>query len=318
MSRAALTRLAIWALNALLVVLCCWLVARIGLVLLDAALVATPVVATGGASPAPAKSAGPTRLGTDRQVILQRNLFNVSTVVDVPPPVAEEEDLEATKLPVRLLGTAASGDAARSWAAIEDLETRRHAVVKVNDPLKGTAKVLRIERRRIVLENAGRREELALDEEQTAGAGGTSGGRPQAARPPVSPAVANAAAPPGVDPNIAARVRRLADDRFSVNRNDVVQAARNPAQLFQQARILPKYENGQMVGVQLNAIKPGSLFEQIGIQSGDTITMMNGVRMDSPENSAGLLRELTESRTFNVVVQGGDGRERTLTYELQE
>jgi general secretion pathway protein C len=236
--------------------------------------------------------------------------------------VVEEEDLEATKLPVRLLGTAASFDPKHSWAAVEDLETRKHQLVRVHDPLK-QAKVIRIERRRIVIENGQRREELALDDAPGAGAAGATGGpgagarnaaqRPQAAALPVS-----ATAPPGVDSNVANRVRKLADNRFAVNRNDVQQAARNPAQLFQQARILPKWENGQMVGVQLNAIQTGSLFEQIGIQSGDTITMMNGVRVDSPENSAGLIRELTESRQFNVVVRGNDGRERTLTYEVQE
>ena len=81
---------------------------------------------------------------------------------------------------------------------------------------------------------------------------------------------------------------------------------------------MPKYDNGQMVGVQLNSVQPGSLFEQIGIQSGDTVTTFNGVRIDRPEQSANLLRELTEARSFNVTVQGSDGRERTLTYELSE
>lgn len=316
MGRSAITRMLVWAANAALGVLCCWLIAQIALSLLDATLLVAPDELAAPAATASA-TPGPTRLGTNREIVLQRNLFNVSTVVGTPTPVVEEEDLEATKLPVRLLGTAASGDPKRSWAAVEDLETRRHLVVRVHDPLKATAKVLRIERRRIVLENAGRREELALGDELSAGAGAAA--RPQAARPAPTPVPAVAAANvPALDPNLAARVRRLAEDRFAVNRNDVVQAARNPAQLFQQARILPRYENGAMVGVQLNAIKPGSLFEQIGIQSGDTITTMNGVRMDSPENSAGLIRELTEARSFNVVVQGSDGRERTLNYELQE
>jgi general secretion pathway protein C len=113
-------------------------------------------------------------------------------------------------------------------------------------------------------------------------------------------------------------VRRLAENRFQVARSDVETAARNPAALFSQARIMPRYEAGQMTGVQLNAIKPGSLFEQIGIQSGDTITQFNGIQINSPEESAQLMRELSEAKQFNVMVQGSDGRERTLTYELDE
>jgi general secretion pathway protein C len=147
-----------------------------------------------------------------------------------------------------------------------------------------------------VLENGARREELALEKGAGAGITATAAG--------------------GSDPNT--KIKRLADNRFAVARGEVENAARNPATLFSQAHILPKYENGQMVGVQLNAVQPGSLFEQIGIQSGDTVTTFNGMRIDRPEQSANLLRELTEAKTFNVTVQGSDGRERTLTYELSE
>jgi general secretion pathway protein C len=284
-------RIGIWLVNGAILVLCCWLAARIGLRLLDAALVPEPTRPVAAVAPA-----GPPSV-RDRHVILERNLFNASTVFPAAAPVAEEEDLEATKLPLRLLGTAASPDTRQSWAAVEDLETRKHEVVRIADPLK-TAKVVRIERRRIVLENGSRREELALEDEL----GGVKAG-PAAARP---------------SPDLSNRVQKLSDNRFALNRSDVESAVRNPAALFQQARILPKYENGQMVGVQLNAIKPGSMFEQMGMQSGDTITSFNGVRIDGPEGSAGLIKELTEAKTFNVVVMGADGRERQITYEPQD
>jgi general secretion pathway protein C len=92
---------------------------------------------------------------------------------------------------------------------------------------------------------------------------------------------------------------------------------RNPAELFSQARILPKYENGQMTGVQLNSIQPGSLFEEIGIRDGDVITQVNGIVVSSPQDSAALLRELTESSQFEVNVMSSDGQPRTLSYTVQ-
>ncbi len=302
-------RIAIWTANTALGVLCCFLLSRVILLVLEHAVMPAPVaLPSAGPAPAQAVASAP----SERQAILRRNLFNVSTLV-VSAPAIEEEDLEATKLPLKLLGTAAAGDDRLSWAAVEDLETRQHTIVRVEDLLKQQAKVVRIERRRIVLENGARREELALDDD-------TSGGA--AARPQRTSAVPTSVTPPAGgpagDPNLANRVRKLAENRFAVARADVENAARNPATLFSQARILPKYENGQMVGVQLNAVKPGSLFEQIGIQSGDTVTTFNGLRIDRPEQSANLLRELTEARSFNVQVLGSDGRERTLTYELQE
>jgi general secretion pathway protein C len=161
-----------------------------------------------------------------------------------------------------------------------------------------------------VLENGKRHEELALEEgPQTAQAGGP---RPRnVANRPARPPAPNAQ-------DLSERVKRLAENRFQVQRSDVEEVARNPAQLFSQARILPKYENGQMTGVQLNAIRPGSLFEQIGIQNGDTIVEFNGLKIDSPEQSAELLREFQESKQFNVTVQRSNGEQVPLTYELSE
>ncbi len=282
-----MSRLGIWVANGLLFVLCCFLAARALSTLAGEWVAGAP----SGGEPAAAAAPAPEPSASDRQVILRRNLFNVSTLVTSGPASSAEEVLEATKLPLKLLGTAASPDAKRSWAAVEDLESRKHLVVRIDDRLRERARVVRIERRRIVLENGTRREELALEEGQ-----GPAG--------PQRPASAGG-------------IQRTGQNSYSVPETEIGEAARNPATLFSQARILPKYESGAMVGVQLNAIKPGSLFEQIGIQSGDTITQLNGVKINSPEQSAALLREFTEAKQFSVVVQGADGRERTLSYELR-
>lgn len=301
-----MARIIVWIANLTLGVLCCYLAASVILHLIDAALVPAP-------EPQLAALTAPVRISRgpqDRQAILARNLFNASVLSPpVAAPMPQDEDLEATKLPLKLLGTAAAGDPALSWAAVEDLETRKHSVVRPQDQLRGQATVLRVERRRIVLQNGSRREELALDSEVAA--------------PKSKPAARTAAVPPPVpmpraDAPVGARVRQLAENRFQLARSDVESVARNPAALFSQARIMPRYEAGQMTGVQLNAIKPGSLFEQIGIQSGDTIKQFNGIQINSPEESAQLMRELSEAKQFNVMVQGSDGRERTLTYELDE
>jgi general secretion pathway protein C len=298
-----MNRTAFWIANGALTVLCCYLAAGILAELVASAATPPPLAAAVSAAPAPVAA----RSWDERQVILGRNLFNVSTLA---PAAAEPtiEDLSATKLPLRLLGTAAALDANLSWAAVEDLDTRKHEVVKIRDRLKGKAEVIRIERKRIVLRNGGKLEELALDEEAEVAAKprGRSGRRPTARAQPASRR------------NTAAdRVKRLAENRFEVDRSDVAEVADNPATLFSQARILPKYEEGAMVGVQLNAIKAGSLFEDIGIQNGDIITQFNGIQITSQQDSAQVLRELTQAQQFEVSVKGSDGEERQLTYELR-
>ncbi len=296
-----MSRVGIWIANVVLFSLCCFLVASI-LNELAAEWLEDDTRARSAVAPAPS---APARTWQDRQMILTRNLFNVSTLAPTRPPQPEDEKLEATRLPLELRGTVASENPALAWAAVEDTQNRRNLVVRVDDRLLDRARVLRIERRRIVLENDGRREELALSEED---------GAPSASS---APAPRRRARTERREPQRdLSRVRKLAEDRFAVQRRDVEEVARNPAQLFSQARILPKYEAGQMVGVQLNAIKPGSLFEQIGLQNGDTITELNGIEVTSPQESANLLRELTDADRFSVMVTGPDGEERTLNYDV--
>ena len=103
-----------------------------------------------------------------------------------------------------------------------------------------------------------------------------------------------------------------------MERDDVDDMMRNPANLFSQARILPKYEEGEMVGLQINAIKPGSFFEEVGIQSGDVVTKLNGVAIDSPQESARILAEFSQADKFTIDVDRGDGTTNTLEFNLEE
>ena len=283
-------RVLILTANAALVVLCCFLASGI-IADVSAALLAPDAASVG---PSAAAAATSPRDRADRQIILTRNLFNVSTLSPTPG-VDLDEEYEKTKLPLRLLGTAAAEDKALSWAAIEDLETKQHLVVRLDSEIKGGARVLKIERRRIVLQNGGRREELALEGDQTVAA---------------TPRTAQR----GPRPNARANLERLAENRFAVDRSEVQNLATNPSALFSQARILPKYEGGQMIGVQVSAIKPGSLFEQAGLQNGDTITEINGQPVSGPEGAPQLFQKLTQGGDIRLGVKDSNGASRDIDF----
>jgi general secretion pathway protein C len=75
--------------------------------------------------------------------------------------------------------------------------------------------------------------------------------------------------------------------------------------LYSQARIVPEWEDGKMVGVRLNQVKPDSLYDQIGIESGDIIKALNGIEIDSPQASSRLLTEFARADEFEIEL--GDG-----------
>ena len=59
--------------------------------------------------------------------------------------------------------------------------------------------------------------------------------------------------------------------------------------------------------MQVNTIRPGSLFEQAGIQEGDVITGLNGIAIDSPEKSVSILTEVAGAEQLTIEVDREDG-----------
>jgi general secretion pathway protein C len=176
-----------------------------------------------------------------------------------------------------------------------DKEKNETLVVAVGDQIKNTAEVQRIERRRVVLIENGAPRELTIGENEL--------GPPTIQR---------------ANPRMAARRgARRSDTGMAIPRETVDQSLRDPSTLLTQARVLPKFEDGQMVGLQVNGIKPGSLFEELGIQEGDVITQFNGIAISSPDESARIFSELASAQQFNVRVRGADGTERDQTYSPQ-
>ncbi|MDJ0850237.1 MAG: type II secretion system protein GspC [Myxococcota bacterium] len=276
-----------WLANAALFVLCAFLFSSTANAVFAALLTPSPAPPTTESRPTAALQK---RSWDDRQIILSRNLFNASLLAPAKAAPEPSVVLEETKLPLVLLGTLASPNPELARASIEDQEARTHVVVAVGDSIKG-AEVMRIERKRVVISENGVLRELTFDDDSPSG---TKVARASRRTP----------------------TRRAAPRRRSSRKRDpapegLEDAIRNPADLFSQARILPKWENGQMVGVQVSAIKPGSLFEELGIENGEVITQLNGIQIDSPERSAEVMMELAESDQLSVTVSGASG-ERTL------
>ncbi len=288
-----------WTANVLLFALGCFLAA-------DTVneVIAATVLAPSPAATAVVTTAPPTRQRTwsERQVILQRNLFNSSTrsATAVAEATQEEEDLEKSKLPVKLLGTFAASDPDRSRATLQDREKNETLVVAVGDQIKGKALVTRIERRRVVLTENGAPRELTLDEEG-------SSSKPSVRRKARTPRQR-------ASRDRTPRVSRNESGAFDVSRRDLEDTLRNPSNLLSQARVLPKFEGGEMVGLQVNSIKSGSLFEEIGLNDGDVITEFNGISIDSPDQSVKIFQEFAEADQFDLTILDASGAQTQRTF----
>jgi general secretion pathway protein C len=288
-----------WGANVILFVTGCFLAANTANAILSSVVLSPP--AQTGEQIAPP----PLRNGTwaDRQIILSRNLFNASTLELTPPTSEIVEDIEATQLPLTLLGTAAASNPQFSWAAIEDRDTRETLVVSVGDPVKGNATVQRIERRRVVLIENGVPRELVLESDP----GSTQ------------------AAPTVRSRRTSARNEKRSSARKRARKQPTKSAARSPGagrsvagSILSQARLLPKWENGELLGVEVTAIKSGTLLEEVGFEDGDIISEVNGTPINSPDQSAMLIEEFTSSaNVISATVERG-GQRLTLEFEIPE
>lgn len=283
--------------NALLFVLTCSLAANVITDVGVSALVPDGVLRP----PAAAPKAPDASKWADRQVILDRNLFGAQVVDE---PLAEallpEEDVKDSKLPYTLLGTIASGDRSIASAALENKQSRKNQVVRIGDLLEAhpSVSVERIERRRILLRNGTRLEQIEIEDGGLALANPAPPARRTDRRPPRK-----------------RRARARVGDRLKELAGQ--SGSRSPTAIFSQARILPKYENGQMVGIELSKIEEGSFYEKAGLNDGDIVTSLNGVAIDTPSASKELIEAFTSAETITAEVRRSSGGTETISVDAE-
>lgn len=91
---------------------------------------------------------------------------------------------------------------------------------------------------------------------------------------------------------------------------------KNPTSFGDYALPVLVKENGKQIGYRLSPQKKGELLSELGIQSTDVITEINGVKLDKPANGISALRKLSTAKNLNIVVKR-NGTEVPLSISLQ-
>ena len=234
--------------------------------------------------------------------------------VPEPEPLVKEPTTPAVDLasaPVRsglrvkLLGTLLSAVPEWSIATIQDVVTLKANTYMVGDDLQ-TAKVLEIERDRVIILNNNRREFI----DNTAGDGS---GVP----PPVAPVVASAVntnPPPGQV--LGAGVKQVSENEYEIPRGEIDKTLSNLNDVAMQARIVPAFKDGQAQGFKLFSIRPDSIYTKIGVQNGDVIKRINGYDLNSPEKALEIYSKLKEASRIDIEVERNGANVRK-TYNIR-
>jgi general secretion pathway protein C len=285
-------RPALIALNLSLLAMIAFFGARIASAMVAARL-ATPPPRAAAAAPAQIAPAA-VEPESAYAVIVERDIFN-AVKREGPESGSAPAAFKRTDLNLKLWGTALAHDPSQSFAIIEDQAARRQVLYRVGDTILEVATLARVEWDRVVLSRDGTEEVLEISSARASGKDAAPGGAPAAG---------------------GERIRKTADNKFLIDRRELEQTVANINEVFTQARAVPFFQDGKTVGFRVFAIKPGSVFEKIGLQNGDVVQRVNGVELTDPTKAISLFTELQNEGHIAVDLQRNK-QTKNFSYEIR-
>jgi len=245
--------------------------------------------------------------GSYTDKIVSRNIFNSGAM---PVPIAnlkktdekeveEDNDPVLTGLQITLEGTIVHRNPFRSLATVT--ANGQMLSYSVGDEIKGLAEIVSVVRKKVIFRNLKNRklEYAEISRDQV---------RPQRTQVKKRPVVSKP----------RALVQRNGN-RFTAKRADVNKQLSNIGALARQANSRPARDpaTGELIGYEIFAIKPDSLFETLGLKNGDIIREVNGTRISNPAKAMGMFNQLKKASEINVSINR-NGSNEELEYTIED
>ncbi|NOY69515.1 MAG: PDZ domain-containing protein [Deltaproteobacteria bacterium] len=233
----------------------------------------------------------------DFQAIVDRDLFK--TLQPAPKEAeistSDIENLEKTSLKLKLWGTI-TGDPDKSYAVIEDTSTHKQQLYRDGDAVAGAkdAKIKLILRRKIVLSVNGKDEILEMQDLSVKGgkrSGYRSSGRSN-------------------------REAAADGETVSIDRSQINESLKNINNLMRQVRVRPYFEEGKPGGILLSGIQRRSIFEKMGLKSGDIVKGVNGTPIKSVDDALKFYENLKSADSVQLQIKRR-GEEKTIMYQIR-
>ncbi|MEM6730868.1 MAG: type II secretion system protein GspC [Myxococcota bacterium] len=247
----------------------------------------------------------PARRNVNYTRITERNLFGAKKEVVVDPGEVvdevvdetaalgtdyKESDLKACSIPATLRATLVAEDTPEwSMAVLYSNTEREPQVYSINpgsNAISDDATLIEIRNRAIVVRRSDHFELCNADDPEKKGA--------TRARP------ATVARNDEKEGDGGDEVKKTGDNEYEVAKAYIDDTMGNLSKVATQARIVPSFKNGKSNGFKLFSIKPGSIYQKIGLQNGDVIQKINGYTIDSPDKALEIYSKLKTSRNVNI------------------
>ena len=219
-------------------------------------------------------------------LIPQRNLFGSTdkAAADKKPETAKPEGTLDLSTLLVVKGTVA-GTGKDGFAVIEEKAKNKQSLYKVGNVVAG-AKLIKITRNAVTFQIDNKERVLMMMETQVA--------------PLLPPRPVQQTAPSRSEPTV-------------INRNDVDASLKDMGALMSQAQIRPYYTAGAPDGFMITNIRPGSLYEKVGLTEGDIIQGAGDRRLLTTDDWTFLYNSMKTGSSLTLKIKRG-GAEENLSY----
>ncbi|WP_437762383.1 type II secretion system protein GspC [Sorangium sp. So ce281] len=255
--------------------------------------------------------------------ILERNPFDSTTGPLVPPPSAapagpaDLSQLDPYLAPPcdtgRVVLIAMSEDPEWSFAAFEG--EGGHTALGRRGGEIGGRKVEDIAWDRVWMTSTSGGARCQMQLGKKGGEGGKKEPEPQAAAPAPPRATYRPSSRSDVPPEIASRMQRVSDTEIDIDRSAAEKIFAQPELVTQTSAAVPEMRDNKVIGLKM-MVKPGSVLESFGVQSGDIVRSVNGIDLTDPQKAMLAYSRMRSDKSLSVVVER-DGRPTRLRVNIR-
>lgn len=230
------------------------------------------------------------------QPIVDRDLFKTGAAQPRENAIkpSDLEKLQKTQLNLKLWGTI-TGNTGTLYAVIEDNTKREQQLYREGSKIQQAA-IKMILRKKVVLTVNGQDEILEMEDELDKAHQVTTSRE-----------------------NTEEEVTESGDAEHAdvdIERGKIDDALQNINNLMRQIRVRPYFQDGKPSGILLSGIRKKSIFEDMGLQSGDVVKGVNGKEIQSVDDALKFYQNLKSSSEVELQIER-NGDPQTINYRIQ-
>ena len=112
-------------------------------------------------------------------------------------------------------------------------------------------------------------------------------------------------------------IKKVGNFKYEMSRSDVNKHLRTLPKILREAKVVPHWKQGKMIGFRFKYIKPGSMYEKLGFKESDIITSVAGEKPRSQLEAAKLFQRVKNSSKLDAIINR-EGKDIAFSWSVNE